>query len=42
MKQVFCSSILQTFQLEPEQKNICGTESHEKETAEAAARRYSS
>ena len=28
----FCSTILQPFQFEPEQKKTCGNESHEKET----------
>ena len=29
---VFCSTILQPFQFEPEQKKTCGNESHERET----------
>ena len=29
---VFCSTILQLFQFEPEQKTTCGNQSHEKET----------
>ena len=36
------STILQPFQLEPEQKKMCGNESREKETIEAVVRRYSS
>ena len=38
----FCSTILQPFQFEPEQEKTCVIESHEKETTEAAVRRYSS
>ena len=38
----FCSTILQPFQFELEQEKTCAIESHEKETTEAAVRRYSS
>ena len=29
---VFCSTIFQPFQFEPEQEKTCGNESHERET----------
>ena len=35
----FCSTILQVFQFEPEQKKTCGNESHEKETTDAVVSR---
>ena len=35
----FRSTVLQPFQLEPEQKQTCGNESHEKETTEAVVHR---
>ena len=38
----FRSTILQSFQFEPEQKKTCSNESHEKETTKAVVRRYSS
>ena len=38
----FRSTILQPFQLDPEQEKTCVNESPEKETTEAVVRRYSS
>ena len=38
----FRSTIVQPFQIEPEQEKTCVNESHEKQTAEAVVRRYSS
>ena len=36
----FPSTIHEPFQFEPEQKKICGHESHEKEITQSAIRRY--
>ena len=36
-KEDFRSAILQLFQFEPEQKKMCGNESHKKETPEAVS-----
>ena len=38
----FRSTILQSFQFEPEQKKTCSNESHEKKATKAVVRRYSS
>ena len=36
----FRSTIRESFQFEPEEKKVCGHESHEKEITQSAIRRY--